>query len=231
MTDASLAAPPHRTVRPSRNHRPGLLAIALASWLAGCSIPGVTPAGPGQPQGNPDRKAASQPATAPAWARRLARPGLPNLHGVSASLYRGARPNKAGFAQLKVMGVRTVVNLESFHGESDEAAAVGLGYEHIFMKSWHPELEDVARFLRIVRDPARGPVFVHCQRGADRTGMMCAIYRIVIGGWPKDRAIDEMKDGGFDFDPNWANLEQFIMELDVEQLRRELSPPATQPSS
>jgi protein tyrosine phosphatase (PTP) superfamily phosphohydrolase (DUF442 family) len=37
----------------------------------------------------------------------------------------------------------------------------------------------VARFFEIVDDPARGPIFFHCKRGADRTGAFAALYRIV----------------------------------------------------
>jgi protein tyrosine/serine phosphatase len=44
-------------------------------------------------------------------------------------------------------------------------------YEQIPMEAWRPEQEDVVRFLRIVTDPKRVPVLVHCQHGADRTGM------------------------------------------------------------
>ena len=70
-------------------------------------------------------------------------------------------------------------------------------------------------------DPGRLPVFVHCRQGADRTGMMCAMYRIVVCGWTKPEAIDEMKNGGFDFNPVWDNLVSFIEKADVEKLERE----------
>ena len=48
------------------------------------------------------------------------------------------------------------------------------------MKPWHAEDEDVVAFLKIASNTNNLPVFVHCQRGADRTGMMCAMYRIVL---------------------------------------------------
>lgn len=97
------------------------------------------------------------------------RPGLPNLHKVSPVLYRGAQPTAEGMRELKKLGIRTVVNLRWLHSDRDEIGDTGLAYEEISMKSWHPEDEDVARFLRIVTDPDRTPVFIHCQHGADRT--------------------------------------------------------------
>ena len=89
------------------------------------------------------------------------------------------------------------------------------------MKAWHPEREDAVLFLRIVTDPNRTPVLVHCQYGADRTGTMCAIYRIVVQKWPKEEAIREMTEGGFGFHEVWSNLPTWIDELDVEALRKE----------
>jgi hypothetical protein len=74
----------------------------------------------------------------------------------------------------------------------DIPVAAGLAEERISFKAWHAEDEDVVKFLRFVREPANQPVFVHCQWGADRTGMMIAIERIAIEGWTKDAAIEEV---------------------------------------
>ena len=54
------------------------------------------------------------------------------------------------------------------------------------------------------------PIFVHCRHGADRTGMMSALYRIKHDGWSKQEAIDEMVHGGLGFHSIWTNLISFI---------------------
>jgi len=131
------------------------------------------------------------------WVKRLELSGVPNFHKVSEKLYRGAQPTAEGMQQLKNLGVKTIVNLRSFHSDQDEIQDIGLDYEHIYMKTWHPEDKEVLRFLRIVTDPNRAPVFVHCKRGADRTGTMCAIYRIAAQNWSKNEAIKEMTKGEF----------------------------------
>ena len=154
------------------------------------------------------------------WAAPVQVEGVPNLHKVSAALYRSAQPTAAGMRELKKMGVRTVINLRSFHSDKDEIGDAGLPCERIFMKAWHPELEEAQRFLRIVTDPRRQPVLVHCQHGADRTGTMCAIYRIAVEGWPKEEAVREMRDGGFGFHEVWQNLPGWIDGLNVNDLRR-----------
>ncbi|MCU0858760.1 MAG: dual specificity protein phosphatase family protein [Pontiellaceae bacterium] len=145
-----------------------------------------------------------------AWAVPIALEGVPNLHKVSDTLYRSAQPTALGMQNLKKMGIKTVINLRSFHSDRDELKGTGLAYEHLFMKAWHPEREEAERFLQIVTDPARTPVLVHCQHGADRTGTLCAIYRIAVQDWPKEEAIREMTDGGFGFHEIWSNLPEWI---------------------
>lgn len=169
------------------------------------------------------RPAASRaPSARPArWALPLAKPGLPNLHRVNDGYFRGAQPSEEGMHELARMKVKTVVNLRAVNSDRDEIGDAALAYEHISFKAWHAEDEDVVRFLRIVTDKARQPVFVHCQHGADRTGMMTAIYRIAVEGWSKDDAIAEMTQGGYGFHEVWKNLVDYLRALDIERLKRE----------
>lgn len=168
---------------------------------------------------------ASQPASMPgrpaAWATPLSAPGLPNFHKVTDTLYRGAQPTAEGMRELAKMGIRTVINLRATHSDRDEVAGTGLDYVHISAKPWHAEDEDVIKFLRVVADSGRGPFFVHCKRGADRTGLMCAVFRIAFCGWTNEEASAEMTDGGFDFAKEWVNITQYLKEVDVEELMRE----------
>ena len=52
------------------------------------------------------------------WAAPLVRPGLTNFYEVTTNLYRGAQPTAQGMAELKTMGIKTVLNLRSFHSDS-----------------------------------------------------------------------------------------------------------------
>ncbi len=147
--------------------------------------------------------------------------GVPNLHKVSDTLYRSAQPTAEGMKNLKRMGIETIVNLRSFHSDRDEIGNTGLGYEHVYMKAWHPEQKEIVRFVRIITNPRRTPVVVHCQHGADRTGTMCAVYRIAVQGWTKEEALREMTEGGFGFHEVWTNLKSWLAELDVESIRKD----------
>lgn len=153
------------------------------------------------------------------WARPVDGTGLPNFHRLDERLYRGAQPEEGGFAALRALGVKTVVNLRTFHSDRDDCREHGLAYVPITVQAWEAEEEEVIAFLRIVCDPERAPVFVHCQHGADRTGMMCAIYRMVVQGWSEDEAVEEMTRGGFGFHAVWRNLVNYARGIDVEHMR------------
>jgi protein tyrosine/serine phosphatase len=174
------------------------------------------------------------PASAPRpshWAAPVEAAGIPNLYRVNGSLYRSAQPTRDGIASLEDGArlvssdapVSTIVSLRTNHTDASLAGdpqAVEL--EHISVQSWHLQDEDVIRFLRIATDPARQPLLVHCRRGADRTGVMVAIYRVVVEGWTKADAIDEMTRGGYGFRPVWQNLVRYVEELDVEAIRAQV---------
>jgi protein tyrosine phosphatase (PTP) superfamily phosphohydrolase (DUF442 family) len=149
------------------------------------------------------------------WATAVQEPGLPNCFKVSDVLYRGAQPTREGFVNLRKMGIRTVVNLREQHSDRALIEGLGLRYESIPMGAWSPRREDFLRFLAIVRDPARQPVFVHCQHGSDRTGTAVALYRVVVEGWDREEAIREMTAGGYGFHWIYFNLKSFVREFSL----------------
>jgi protein tyrosine phosphatase (PTP) superfamily phosphohydrolase (DUF442 family) len=175
--------------------------IWLLTWVGCVSIP-----------------IADRPET---WAQPVELAGVPNLYRVSHELYRGDQPGPQGLQNLQQLGLKTVINLRSFHSDRDATIAAGLAYEHIFMKPWHPEEEDVVRFLKIATDPRRTPVLVHCKHGADRTGTMVAVYRIAVQGWSKVEAIREMTQGGFGFHPIWSLLPVWVQMLDIDRIKEQ----------
>ncbi|MEW6086803.1 MAG: dual specificity protein phosphatase family protein [bacterium] len=154
------------------------------------------------------------------WAIPVEKAGLPNFFKVTDELYRGAQPTSEGIRELEKMGIKTVINLRSFHSDKDEIGTTDIKGEHLYVKAWHPEEKEVVKFLKIVTDKTKTPVFVHCQHGADRTGLMVAMYRIAALGWTKDEAIEEMTKGDFGFHEIWGNIVKFIKEADVEEIKK-----------
>ena len=168
-----------------------------------------------------ERTVMPEPSTRPAqWAQPIEIEGVPNLHKMNDRIYRSAQPTDKGMENLKKLGIRTVINLRSFHSDRSKIGETGLAYEHIYMKAWHPEDKEIVRFLRIVNDETRAPVLVHCHHGADRTGTMCAIYRIAVEGWTGEEALKEMTEGEFNFHGVWKNLVRYIDGLDIDAIKK-----------
>lgn len=121
---------------------------------------------------------------------------LPNFHRVGDRLYRGGQPKPGGYARLARLGVKTVVNLrdddEHARAEGEEARAEGLRYFNVPLgRLGRPSDAEVERVLRLIDAPQNQPVFVHCRRGADRTGVVVAVYRMTHDGWTAERALEE----------------------------------------
>jgi protein tyrosine/serine phosphatase len=155
--------------------------------------------------------AACAPAPAASVAADVAVP-IGNFHEVAHGVYRGAQPDADGFRALRDMGVRTIVDLRSMHDDKS-ATALGLDIVNIPMPSLPtidaPDDEEVRKFFDVVTDAARRPVFVHCAEGKDRTGTMCALYRIEVDGWAPQRALAEMNAFGY-HDSVYRGLEDFV---------------------
>jgi len=140
----------------------------------------------------------------PAWAGS-SNANIPNFQRVDDYVYRGAQPSNSGFIDLAALGIKTVVDLRQIgeHSQANEQKLVtdlGMRYVSIPMKGMStPKDGQVAAVLALFNDTAGGPVFVHCKRGADRTGMVVAVYRISHDGWENKRALDEAKSHDMSF--------------------------------
>jgi len=159
----------------------------------------------------------------PQWAAPIQLEGAPNLHKINNGLYRSAQPTKEGMKNLEKMGVKTVINLRAFHSDAGNVDGTTLLNAELSVKTWHIEDEDVVRVLRIIGKKENGPFLIHCQHGADRTGVMSAMYRIVAQGWTKDAAIREMVEGGYGFHSIWSNVIAYVENVDEEKISRELA--------
>jgi tyrosine-protein phosphatase SIW14 len=110
--------------------------------------------------------------------------------------YRGGQPKREDYVRLAALGIKTVVDLRQ-GGPDDEQTLLenaGMKFYSIPMTASYPPSEiTIHQFLQVVNDPANQPVFVHCEDGHIRTGVMTAVYRITHDGWTADQAYAEMK--------------------------------------
>ena len=127
--------------------------------------------------------------------------GVGNFHKVNDHIFRGAQPSVQGFQNLSKLGVKTIIDLREADGrslaEKKAVEAAGMRYVNIPMLGMHtPDPGDVAKVLALFNDNSTGPVFVHCRRGADRTGTVVACYRISHDHWDNEKALGEAKSFG-----------------------------------
>jgi protein tyrosine/serine phosphatase len=139
---------------------------------------------------------------------------IDNFGRVDATLYRGAQPSGHDFADLKALGVKTIVDLTGDDTDPHEKAAseaAGMTYVRIPMNTHiAPTAAQLQQFLNIVNDPASQPVYVHCVGGRHRTGVMTAAYRISHEGWTGEQAFREMKQYNFGADFLHPEFKQFV---------------------
>jgi len=135
---------------------------------------------------------------------RLIGAGITNLgivksdqvRGVPGGLiYRSAKPDSLD--ALTPLGIKTVLDLEE-GGEpvSDSGPVLQLDWPLTILSDITPAEFD--KILDIVCLRIYWPLLIHCAQGRDRTGAVCAAYRIAIDGWTLAEALEEMESYGGD---------------------------------
>ena len=138
---------------------------------------------------------------------------VPGVQEVGPGIFRGAQPDLDVISELAAAGVRTILDLRSdsaaLRAERAAAESAGMRFVNIPLPRFRrPGDAAIARALRVLTDAAHQPVFVHCKRGADRTGVVVACHRIGREGWSIDAAIAEAKRHGLGW---WQiNMKRFI---------------------
>lgn len=131
-------------------------------------------------------------------------PGINNFHQVNEHLYRGAQPTPGGLEYLAKLGVKTVLDLrengERSSKEAELVTSLGMRYINVPMTGLTPPTStEITRILVLLEAPTAGAIFVHCMRGADRTGAVIAAYRIDHDHWDNGRALNEAMSLGMSF--------------------------------
>ena len=112
--------------------------------------------------------------------------------------YRSAQPNSAVEGTIQRTGIRSIVDLrggssgDAFYSREIEFSR-GLGadfYDIPMSASRRPSRRELMRMVAVL-DQARYPMLFHCKWGADRTGLMAALYRLVKLGESPEKAMAE----------------------------------------
>ena len=82
--------------------------------------------------------------------------------------------------------------------ELDAALNAGIKVISLPMSGfWTPKDPQVNAALAAMNETSLRPLFVHCQHGQDRTGLVMGLYRVESEHWQAGHAYEEMKTLGF----------------------------------
>lgn len=143
-----------------------------------------------------------------------------NLFRVTPTLYRSAQLSQADVVELKKLGVKNVIGLRAFHSDDDWLRNSGIKASRIKIYTWAVDDANIVAALKAIRAAEKeGPVLLHCWHGADRTGLVTAMYRLLYQGWNKAQALDELQNGGYGYHAMWKNIPLYLRDVDVEKIR------------
>ena len=149
-----------------------------------------------------------------------------NLYKVDSLLYRSEQLVAEDKAIIKNIPIKSIVNLRYFTRSGDKKifnASYNIKLINHPLLTWRIKAPEIAQTLKIIREHQKqGAVLIHCYHGADRTGIMVAMYRIIYQNWSIKDAKHEMLNGPYGYHSVWKNLEALFTEQTVAEVRQHL---------
>jgi protein tyrosine/serine phosphatase len=145
-------------------------------------------------------------------------------------LYRSGQFTPQGLAGItKQLGIRTVVSLRVHDGSKrdsepsywEDVVCKELGIKFVRIPLGespsvsHPHLptpSTIAQFREVLTNDQSypKPVLLHCCAGIHRAGMFTALYRMEFEGWTPERAMEEMRECGFEGLENMDDVQSLL---------------------
>ena len=115
---------------------------------------------------------------------------------VPGKIYRSGQPRQGQLDEwMQQYGFRAILSLRFGVPpyEKELAERNGVKIYHVPFSATKGLGEGQWEEIRtILTDESNLPVLVHCHGGGDRSGIVTALYRVEIQGWPLDKALREM---------------------------------------
>lgn len=122
-----------------------------------------------------------------------------NAHEIAPGrMWRSAQPNPRDIAEFARRGVRTIINLRGdkpsgFYFLEEEACREhGVDFVTFRTFSRDPPSKEMLCGARALFERIRYPALMHCKSGADRVGLMAALYLFFREGVPFDEALRQL---------------------------------------
>lgn len=149
------------------------------------------------------------------WAQPVLGTKLDNFFCVDTNLFRSEQPGKSDIPVLKAMDIKTVLSLRHYHKDSKEFEKAGIQMLHHKMDAGSVSVSNLIAVLQMIQ-MAPKPVLVHCLHGSDRTGFIVAGYRMVMMGWSPQKAVEELRSGGYGYHKTlYPDIANVLLEMDV----------------
>lgn len=147
-----------------------------------------------------------------------------NLYRIDDKLYRSEQPVAEDGEAIVKLGIQSVINLRFFdRNDDDHLKAHGLTLLNRPLLSWSIKPKEIAEILYLIeKQQQNGAVLIHCYHGADRTGLIAGMYRIIYQGWPVEEAKAEMQHGPYGYHSIWKNIAKLFTEEKVKQVKTHL---------
>ncbi len=153
------------------------------------------------------------------WAKEVIGSEVENFYKLDDKVYRSEQPDDDGMQEIEKFGIKSVFNLRDHHSDDDEAEDTKLKLFRVEMNAGSITQEQLIEALVLIQDAPK-PIVVHCWHGSDRTGAVCAAYRIVFQGWSKKDAIDELYNGGYGFHSTfYKNIPKLLNKIDATKMK------------
>ena len=147
-----------------------------------------------------------------------------NLYRIDDKLYRSEQPVAEDGEAIVKLGIQSVINLRFFdRNDDDHLKAHGLTLLNRPLLSWSIKPKEIAEILYLIeKQQQNGAVLIHCYHGADRTGLIAGMYRIIYQGWSVEEAKAEMQHGPYGYHSIWKNIAKLFTEEKVKQVKTHL---------
>jgi protein tyrosine phosphatase (PTP) superfamily phosphohydrolase (DUF442 family) len=122
--------------------------------------------------------------------------GLHNVVAYHEGFWSGGVPEgKAGFEQLRSMGVKTIISVDGAVPDLELAKSMGMRYVHLPIG--YDGFGDArkAELVRAVRDLPK-PIYLHCHHGKHRSAGAAAAVAVSLGWMTNEQAAARMKVSG-----------------------------------
>lgn len=147
-----------------------------------------------------------------------------NLYRIDDKLYRSEQPVAEDGEAIVKLGIQSVINLRFFDRNDDgHLKAYGLTLLNRPLLSWSIKPKEIAEILYLIeKQQQNGAVLIHCYHGADRTGLIAGMYRIIYQGWSVEEAKAEMQHGPYGYHSIWKNIANLFTKEKVKQVKTHL---------